>query len=98
LKGLPFQRKVEPPFALETIQILDGHKNPLAHLCNDMRIDIEVDDGKSHFNASFQVAWKRTGISPFFEKLIVEIDPFFKLNKISLPPHLTEDLSLIKFE
>jgi hypothetical protein len=41
---------------------------------------------------------KGTWISPFFEKLIVEIDPLFKLGKVSPPPHLTEEFSFGKFE
>jgi hypothetical protein len=39
-----------------------------------------------------------TGISPFLEKMIVEIDSFFKLDQINPSPHLTEKLSLIEFE
>jgi hypothetical protein len=44
------------------------------------------------------MAGKGAGIPPFFEKLIVEIDPLFNLGKVRSPPHLTEDLSFIKFE
>jgi hypothetical protein len=63
-----------------------------------MRIDIEVDNRKSHFNGSLKMTGKGTWISPFFEKLIVEIDPLFKLGKVSPPPHLTEEFSFGKFE
>ena len=63
-----------------------------------MRIDIEVDDWKSHSNSTLQMTWKRTGISPFFEKLILEIDPLFNLGKVGPPPHLAEEFPLIKFE
>ena len=70
----------------------------MAHLCDDMRIDIEVDDWKSHFNGSLKMAGEGAEISPFFEKLIIVIDPLFKLNKVSLPPHLAEEFSFIKFE
>jgi hypothetical protein len=44
------------------------------------------------------MTWKRTGISPFFEKLLIEMDPLFNLGKVRFPPHLTEELSLIEFE
>jgi hypothetical protein len=98
LKGLPFLSKVEPPFTLETIQILNGHKNPMAHLRDDMRIDVEVDDWKSHPNSPLQMTWKRAEMTPFFEKLIVEMDLLFDLGKARLSPHLTEELSLIEFE
>jgi hypothetical protein len=70
----------------------------MAHLGDDMRIDIEIDNRKPHFNGTFQMIWKGAGISPFFEKLIIEMDPLFKLDKVSLPPHLTEELSFMKLE
>jgi len=41
---------------------------------------------------------KGTGISPFFEKSIVEVDPLLNLSKVSLPPHLTKEISFEKFE
>src|SRR4030042_6990672 len=96
LKCLSFLGKVKPPFALETIHILNGHKNSMAHLGDDMRIDKEVDNRKSHFNGPLKMTWKGAWISPFFEKLIVEIDPRFELGKVSPPPHLTKKLSFGK--
>jgi hypothetical protein len=44
------------------------------------------------------MTWEGARIPPFFEKLIVEIDPLFKLGKVNPSPHLTEEFSLIKFE
>jgi hypothetical protein len=44
------------------------------------------------------MTWKGAWISPFFEKLIVEIDPLFELGKVSSPPHLTKKLSFGKLE
>ena len=70
----------------------------MAHLGNDMGVDIEIDDWKSHFNGSLQMTWKGAWISPFFEKLVVEIDPFFKGGKVRLSSHLTEKVSFEKFE
>jgi hypothetical protein len=59
-----------------------------------MGVDIEVNDGKSHFNRPFEVSGKRTGISPFLEELIVTMDPFFDLSQVRLSPHLSEKLPL----
>jgi hypothetical protein len=44
------------------------------------------------------MAGEGTGISPFFEKLIVQFDPLLNLGKVNLPPHLTEEFSFEKFE
>jgi hypothetical protein len=44
------------------------------------------------------MTWKGTGIPPFFEKLIVEINSLFKLDKVGLPLHLTQKFSFIKLE
>src|SRR5512136_2000641 len=63
LKGLSPLGEVESPFPLKTIQILYSHQNPMTHLCDDMCIDIEVNNWKSHFNDSFKMIWKGTGIS-----------------------------------
>jgi hypothetical protein len=98
LKGFSLLGKVDPPFPLKTIQVLNGHENSMAHLCDDMRIDIEVNDGKSHFNRSLKMAGEGTEITPLFKKLVVAIDPLFELNEVSPPPHLTEELSFIKFK
>jgi hypothetical protein len=98
LKGLPLVSEVELPFALETIQILNGHQNSVVHLSDDMGVDIEVDDRKSHFNGPLEMTGKGAGISPFFEKSIVVIDPLLNLSKVSSPPHLTKELSFEKLE
>jgi hypothetical protein len=63
-----------------------------------MGIDIEINNRKSHFNGPLKVTGKWAGISPFFEKLIVAIDPHFNLGKVSPPPHLTEEISFEKLE
>ncbi len=63
-----------------------------------MRIDIEVNNRKSPFDGSLQMAWKGTGISPFPEELIIEVDPFFDLGKAGPPSHLSENFPLIDFE
>jgi len=44
------------------------------------------------------MTWKGAWISPFLEKLVVEIDPFFQQRKVRLSSHLTEKLSFEKFE
>jgi hypothetical protein len=98
LKGLPFVSEVKLPPSMETFQILNGHQNSMIHLSDDMGIDIEVNNRKSHFNRPLKMAGKRAGIPPFFEKLIVEIDPLLNLGKVSLPPHLTKKISFKKFE
>jgi hypothetical protein len=41
---------------------------------------------------------KGTGISPFVEKPVVEIDSLLNLSKVGSPLHLTEEISLKKFE
>jgi hypothetical protein len=63
-----------------------------------MGIDIEVDDRKSHVDRSLQMTGKGTGISPFLEELIVEMDPFFNLGKIGSPTHLPEKIPLVDLE
>ncbi len=40
LKGLSLARKVEPPRTFEAIQILNGHQYPMAHLRDDMGINV----------------------------------------------------------
>jgi hypothetical protein len=59
-----------------------------------MGVDIEINDGKSHFNRPFEVSGKRTGISPFLEELIITMDPFFDLSQVSLSPHLSKKIPL----
>jgi hypothetical protein len=63
-----------------------------------MGIDIEVGYGKSHVDRSLQMTGKRTGISPFFEELIIEVDPLLDLGKISFPPHFPKEFSFEEFE
>jgi hypothetical protein len=63
-----------------------------------MGIDIEIVDGESHLDGSFEMSWKRTGISPFLKKTVVEMDPFFELRKVCPSPHFPKELSFIKFE
>jgi hypothetical protein len=63
-----------------------------------MAINVEVDNGKSHFDRSLKVAWKGTGISPFLEELVVEMDPLFNLSKIGPPTHLSEKIPFVDFE
>jgi hypothetical protein len=70
----------------------------MAHLRDDMGIDIEVDNRESHFDGPLEVAWEGTGITPFSEELAIEIDAFFGLDKVSLPPHLSQKFSLIEFK
>jgi hypothetical protein len=70
----------------------------MIHLSDDMGIDIEVNNRKSHFNGPLKMTGKGAGISPFFEKSVVAIYSFFNLAKVSLPPHLTEEISFKKFE
>jgi hypothetical protein len=41
---------------------------------------------------------KGTGISPFLEELVVEMDPFFDLSKIGSPTHLPEKIPFVYFE
>jgi hypothetical protein len=41
---------------------------------------------------------KGTGISPFLEELIVEMDPLFNLSKIGSPAHLPEKIPFVDFE
>src|SRR4030042_6640737 len=65
LKDFSLTGKVEPPFALKPIQILNGHQDPMIHLCHDVGIDIEVNNWKPPFDGSLQMAWKGTGIFPF---------------------------------
>jgi hypothetical protein len=67
----------------------------MGHLCDDMCIDIKVNNRKPHFDGPLKMAGKGAGVSPFFEKLIVEIDPFFKLGKLGSPPHPAKELSFI---
>jgi hypothetical protein len=70
----------------------------MAHLCHDMGIDIEVDYGKSHVDRSLEMTGKGTGIFPFLEELIVEMDPLFNLSKIGSPTHLPEKIPFVYFE
>jgi hypothetical protein len=63
-----------------------------------MRIDIEIDDGKSHVDRPLEMIGKGTGISPFLEKLIVEMDSLLNLSKIGSPTHLPEKIPLIDLE
>jgi hypothetical protein len=63
-----------------------------------MSVDIEVDDRKSHVDRSLQMTGKGTGISPFLEELIVEMDPLFNLSKIGPPTHLSEKIPFVDFE
>jgi hypothetical protein len=44
------------------------------------------------------VTGKGAGISPFFEKSIIEVDPLLNLGKVSFPPHLTKKISFKKLE
>jgi len=41
---------------------------------------------------------KRTGISPFLEELIVEMNPLLDLGKISPPAHLPEKIPFVDFK
>jgi hypothetical protein len=63
-----------------------------------MSIDIEINDRKSHFNGPLKVTGKGAGISPFFEKSIIEVDPLLNLGKVSFPPHFTKEISFKKLE
>jgi hypothetical protein len=63
-----------------------------------MGVDIEIDDWESHLNRSLQMAREGAGISPFFEELIIEVDPFFDLSQISSSPHLSKEFSFIELE
>ncbi len=98
LKKLPFSGQVELPFPLEAIQILNGHQNSMDHLSDDVGIDIEVKNRKSHFHGSLEMIGKGTGISPFFEKSVVEFDLLLNLSEVGSPPHLAEEISLKKLE
>jgi hypothetical protein len=42
--------------------------------------------------------WKGTGVPPFLEKLIVEIDPFFDLSKVGPPSHLSKEFPFVELE
>jgi hypothetical protein len=44
------------------------------------------------------MAREGAGISPFFEELIIEVDPFFDLSQISSSPHLSKEFSFVELE
>src|SRR5512139_2346935 len=70
----------------------------MARLGDDVGIDVEVDDGKSHIDHFLQVSGQGAGISPFIEKLIVEGNAFLNLCKVVSPACFSHEVSFVDFE
>jgi hypothetical protein len=80
------------------VEILDRHENALAHFRDDVGIDVEVDNGKSHLYCSFQVARERTGVPPLLKEFVVEVNSFLDLSQSDPPLQFSQQLSFIEFE